>query len=145
MTRRTSHPRAFDPAAAPRPRRGMSLVSTMVAILLLGTGAMALAAANASNLRARSSAGTRGTALTIARAHVETLRAGDPWALDSESSRQIDESGNLTSTGRYTRSVTVTEVRSNLIRLDVTIDGPGVTPPVTVSTNIYRGGTIHRQ
>jgi Tfp pilus assembly protein PilV len=123
----------------------MTLVSTMVAIMLLGTGAMALAAANASSLRARNGAATRGTALTLARAHVETLRAVDPFTLASESSIAIDENGVPTNGGAYRRSITVTEVRTNLIRLDVTVTGPGVPTPVTVSTNIYRGGALHRQ
>lgn len=128
-----------------RARAGISLVATMVAILLLGSGAMALAAANASSLRARSQAGSRGTALAIARTHIEELRAGDPWTLASANAVTVDADGVPSGTGRYSRRVTVTEVRTNLVRVDVAVSGPGIPAPLTVSTNVYRGGTLHRR
>ncbi len=143
----TDRPELPETAAAPRlrARAGISLVATMVAIFLLGSGAMALAAANASSLRSRTTAGSRGTALAIARTHIEELRAGDPWTLASSTAIPVDGDGIPRSDGRYSRRVTVTEVRSNLVRIDVAVTGPGVNAPLTVSTNVYRGGTLHRR
>jgi type IV pilus assembly protein PilV len=130
---------------APRPRAGFSLVAVMVSIVLLGTGAMALAAANASTIRAQGRASTRSVALATARAYVEELRARDPWGLASESAVAIDESGRPDAAGAYSRRTVVTQVRTNLVRVDVVIDGPRLAQPITVGTHVYRGGTLHRQ
>lgn len=141
-------PSRTDTAARPdarRPRAGFSLVAVMVAIVLLGTGAMAIAAANASTVRAQGRASTRTVALATARAYVEELRARDPWGLASESAVRIDESGRPDNAGAFRRHTVVTQVRTNLVRVDVVVDGPRLAQPVTVATHIYRGGTLHRQ
>lgn len=131
--------------SALRTRAGFSLIAVMVAIILLGTGAMAIAAANASTIRAQGRAGTRTVALATARAYVEELRARDPWGLASESAVAIDESGHPDAAGAYSRRTVVTQLASNLLRVDVVVDGPRLAQPVTVATHVYRGGTLHRQ
>lgn len=135
-----------DPSSTPRrPRAGFSLIAVMVAILLLGTGAMAIAAANASSVRAQGKATTRTIALAAARTYVEELRARDPWTLDSEGPVRVNEAGRLDLDGAFTRRTVVTPERTNLVRVDVEVNGPRLASPIVVSTHVYRGGTIHQQ
>jgi type IV pilus assembly protein PilV len=128
-----------------RARAGFSLISIMVAIVLLGTGAMAIAAANAASVRAQASAAAKTTSLASARAYLEEVRSRDPWTLDNETATSVNEDGRPDPDGAYTRSMTVTQVRTNLIKVDVAVSGRRMPVPIKVTTHIYRGGTIHQQ
>jgi Tfp pilus assembly protein PilV len=122
-------------------RRGIALVSVMVAILLLSTGVMAIAAANASRIRSQSQSSTRGTALNIARTYLEDVRARNPWTLASEAVVRTDAAGVVTPGGAFTRELIVTVERANLLRLEVVVTGPGATP-IRLLTNAYRSGAM---
>ena len=132
--------RRTTPSRTRRPRRaGFSLVALMVAMVLLGTGVMAIAAAQASSLRAQTDATARTIALAAARGYLEELRSRDPWTLDSEGSVSVDERGRPDPNGRFRRWTTVTTLRTNLVRVDVAVEGPRLAAPVVVGTHVYRG------
>ena len=63
-------------AAGRRRRAGYSLVSTMMAMVLLAIGVMALAGASTNTVSVQTMAQNRTHAVAIARSHLETLRMG---------------------------------------------------------------------
>lgn len=141
-------PRRYGRAAiAPRMRDagmrgGFALLSVMVAVVLLATGVMAIGAANTMRLQSVTKSTVRTTALSLARGYIEELRGRDPWSLATEGEVTIDEAGVPTASGRFTRQLLVTEVRSNLVKIEVIITGSALTVPVSLVTNTYRGGTM---
>jgi type IV pilus assembly protein PilV len=124
-------------AGASRARAGFTLISVIIAMVLLSVGVLALAGANATALRVYNTEGVRTNAVQIARSHVETLRGRDPSTLTSEPSVAVNELGTPTVGGRYQRSVTVTTLEPTLLNLTVTVTAP-VGRPVVLETQIYR-------
>jgi type II secretory pathway pseudopilin PulG len=123
-------------------RDGFTMIALMVAVVLLATGVMAIGAANTTRIRSQTVASSKDVALNVARQHLENLRGGDPWSIASETGVQVNASGVASATGEFTRSVTVTVERSNLITIEVIVQGPRLAQPVTLITNAYRGGTM---
>ena len=123
-------------------RAGFTLIALMVAVVLLSTGVMAIGAANTTRIRAQTGASAKDVALNVARQHLENLRGSDPWSIATEAGVQVNASGVASATGQFTRSVTVTVERSNLITIEVVVQGPRLAQPVTLITNAYRGGTM---
>ncbi len=131
--------RASSPARARRRRRaGFTLLSMLVALVLLSVGVLALAQANAATLRVGTQSANRGVALAIARAHLEVLRSRDPWSVGPEAPVRVDADGRPAADGAWTREVRVDEVRPNLIRVDVRVAGPRGEAPVRIETLQYR-------
>ena len=123
-------------------RGGFALLSVMVAVVLLATGVMAIGAANTMRLRSVTRSTVRTTALNLARGFLEELRGRDPWSLATESQIAIDEAGVPAVSGRFTRQLLVTEMRPNLVRVEVIITAVGLSAPIRIVTNTYRGGTM---
>lgn len=123
-------------------RGGFALLSVMVAVVLLATGVMAIGAANTMRLRSVTRSTVRTTALNLARGFLEELRGRDPWSLATESQIAIDEAGVPAVSGRFTRQLLVTEMRPNLVRVEVIITAVGLSTPIRIVTNTYRGGTM---
>lgn len=121
-----------------RPRRGFTLISMLVAVVLLTVGVMALAQANAATIKVGTRTANRGVALAIGRAYLEELRSSDPWSIQSQSAQRVDADGVPDANGAYTRAVTVTVLRTNLIALRVDVDYPNPTGPVRLETFLYR-------
>jgi type IV pilus assembly protein PilV len=119
------------------PRRGFTLISVIIAIVLLSVGVLALAGANATALRVFNTEGIRTSALQIARSHLESLRGRDPTTLANEPLTQVNELGVVTAGGRFGRQVTVTQVDSALVRVQVQVT-PVAGRPVTLETQIYK-------
>lgn len=140
---RSSHRRTVR-AGAPRARRGFTLISMIVAMVLLGAGVMVLARANASTTVLQTLAQNRTNAVAIARAHVEAIRSKDPWLVQSESPVRLDADGTASASGAYTRSVTVTTVRQNLVRVEVRVDYPRATQPLLLTTSVFRGNGLNQ-
>lgn len=140
MTRRRRSTRRAS-AQAQRLRRaaraGFTLISVIIAIVLLSVGVLALAGANATALRVFNTEGVRTTALQIARAHMESLRGRDPTTLTSEGAVAVDELGQAVSGGRYSRTVTITTVDSSLVSVQVQVT-PQVGRPVVLETQVFR-------
>lgn len=69
-------------------RRGVTLLEVVLALLLLTVGAFALAAGIATGERARRAAVSRGFALAVAEAWLETWRAGG-WPEEGQGSGEM--------------------------------------------------------
>jgi type IV pilus assembly protein PilV len=120
-----------------RARRGFTLISVIIAIVLLSVGVLALAGANATALRVFNTEGVRTTALQIARAHMESLRGRDPTTLTSEGAVAVNELGVPAAGGRFSRTVTVTTVDSALVSVQVQVTAQ-TGRPVVLETQVFR-------
>jgi type IV pilus assembly protein PilV len=136
---RSTKPR---PQRQRRARRGFTLVSMIVALVLLTVGLMSLASANAQTVTLQTVAQNRTNAIAIGRAYLEEMRTRDPWDLESEPAVKLNADGLPSSQGAYTRTVTVTVVRQNLVNLEVRVDFPRASKPVLLTTSIFRGNGL---
>jgi type IV pilus assembly protein PilV len=117
--------------------RGFTLISVLIALVLLSVGMIALSRTGATVVKAHSSAASRTTALAIARGHMEVLRSQDPRKLESESPVRVDDTGAVDTKGAYTRTVTVTGIEHNLVRVELVVEFPRSTRPVELITMAY--------
>ena len=83
-----------------RDTRGFTLVSVLVALLILTIGLLALARAQALLVSNQTNTANRSTALTIARGYTEVLRSQDPWSLASQPVTTVDERRHLSPNNR---------------------------------------------
>jgi type IV pilus assembly protein PilV len=131
------------PFVAPRgSRRGFTLFSMIVALVLLAAGVSSLATANARTVTLQTLAQNRTNAVALARGYVERLRTRDPWTLQSESPIRLNAEGTAAAGGAYLRTVTVTILRHNLVRVEVRIDFPRSTQPLLLTTSVFRGNGL---
>jgi hypothetical protein len=122
------------------PRRGgFALLSVIVAVIMIATGVMALAAANTTRMRYQTTSTSRAVALNIARDYHEEVRARNPFTLADEPEARVDAGGFAVSNGEYTREMKVTVTRANLLTLEIIVGVPRNGVPVRLLTNIYRG------
>ena len=120
-----------------RKESGFTLISVMIALVLLSVGVMALARAGGEVAAARTTSAVKTNAVAIARGHMEYLRSRPPQDLTSESPVQVDEGGDINSSGAYTRSVTLRTESSTLLNVKVIVDYPRANEPVEIVTLIY--------
>ncbi len=125
-----------------RSRKGFSLVSMLVAMVLLGVGVGALARANGQTVILQNVAQNRTNAIAIGRSYLELVRTRDPWTIESESAVSVDAEGNESGSGQYRRTMTVSSNRQNLIRIEVQIEYPRGAQPVTLNTMLFRGNGL---
>ena len=121
-----------------RNERGFTLISVLLAVSMLTIGLLALARTQAILTSSEAGVSNRAIALAIATDRLEQLRASDPTTLATEPPAMVDANGNLSATGAYERSVTVTLDAANLLRLRVTVNYPRMTSPVQLEALIYR-------
>ncbi len=124
---------------ARRAKSGFTLISVMVALVMLSVGLLALAKVQSSLVKTQRDTNLRATALTVARSYVEDLRSRDPWTLATEAAVKVDLQGRPAAAGPLTRSTTVTQDSANLLRITVQVDYPGQNQPVQLITMAYRG------
>ncbi len=129
-------------SASGRTRRGFTLISMMVAMVLLVVGVTALATANGSTIKLQTLAQNRTNAIAIARSYAEQVRTRDPWLVQTESAVRLNADGVPSASGAYTRRLIVRETRNNLIELEVRVDYPRASQPVTLVTNMFRGNGL---
>lgn len=129
-------------ARATRSRSGFTIVAMLMAIVLLTIGLMSLAGANAQTITMQTLAQNRTSAIAIARAYLESVRTRDPWLVSTESPALLDSDGQLSASGAFTRTLTVTTVRQNLIRIDVNVVYPRGAQPVQLTTSLFRGNGL---
>ncbi|MDX2192644.1 MAG: prepilin-type N-terminal cleavage/methylation domain-containing protein [Gemmatimonadales bacterium] len=123
-----------------RAERGFSLISVMVAVMLLTVGVLAVARSQTLMLATTTNVNNRTNALEIGRAHVEWLRAQNPNNLANTDVR-LSATGVASSNGAYRRTVTVVDEGSTLRRVTVQVSYPRQTQPVRFVTLIYRATT----
>lgn len=134
--------RSRDRRMPRRARRGFTLVSMMVAMMLLMVGVTALAAANGSTVKLQTLAQNRTNAVAIARSYTETIRTRDPWLVTSEPAVSVNAEGLPSTNGAYVRTVTVRNMRTNLIEVQVRVDFPRSNRPILLTTSLFRGNGL---
>jgi len=127
---------------ARRNRRGFTIVSMLVAIILLAVGLTSLATASGNTIKMQTLAQNRTNAIAIARSFMEEVRTRDPWTLVSESGVPLNADGQAAATGAYVRAMDVAVTRQNLLRINVTVSYPRSTQPVTLTTSFFRGNSL---
>jgi type IV pilus assembly protein PilV len=125
-------------ARSNRGRAGFTLVSVLVAVMLLGVGLMAVSRALALSLKGQTQAALRSEALSVARIGMEQVRAADPRTLADEAPVSVDAAGRPAADGPFVRTVRVSERARNLVRVDVQVAYPRSATPVVLSTLVYR-------
>lgn len=123
-------------------RRGFTLVSMIIALVLMGVGVGALARSSAETVKAQNVAQNKTNAIAIGRAFVETLRTRDPWLMQSLSAENVDADGAASAGGLYSRALNMVIERQNLVRLTVTVNYPRMVTPVVLTTFLYRGNGL---
>lgn len=124
-------------------RRGFTLISVMIAVVILAVGVLALSRTLTGAMQANTRAGMRTIALDIARQRMEFLRAQRPADMvDFAEATAVDvnEQGLPVSGGKYHRTVLVADVRLNLVSVTVRVTYPNGTTPVELVTYVYTGG-----
>jgi type IV pilus assembly protein PilV len=129
----------MTPTRTLRNEGGFSLISVLIAIVMLSVGLVALARSQAMLMTTQNRLANANTALSIARGYMEQVRGRDPWTLATEPPVAVDELGVVNAVGTYRRSMDVTLDASNLARVTVRVTFPRQTMPVEVITLIYRG------
>ena len=123
-------------------RRGFTLISVMIAVVILGVGVLALSRTLTGAMQANSRAGLRTIALDIARQRMEFLRSqrpGDMADFAEVSGTDVNEEGRPVSGGKYRRTVIVADVRTSLVSVTVRVTYPNGTTPVELITYVYTG------
>lgn len=120
-----------------RKESGFTLISVMIALILLSVGIMALARASGEVVAARTTSAVKTNAVAIARGHMEWLRSRPPQDLTDEAAVRVNMAGEIDGTGPYTRSVKLTTQSSTLINVKVIVDYPRANEPVEIVTLIY--------
>jgi Tfp pilus assembly protein PilV len=100
------------------------LVSVIIAMVLLSVGVLALAGANAASLRVAATEGTRSVALQIARSHLEFLRTRRTTTLASQAETRVDETGLVSTSGLFRRTVTVRTISTDVLSVEVRVVSP---------------------
>jgi len=117
---------------------GFTLVSVMVALIMVSVGLLALARAQAAMVASQGNLANRTVALTIARDYTEVIRSRDPATLVTEAAVNVDRQGVVTPSGVYARSTTITQLAPNLLQVQVFVTYPRSQTPVEIITIIYR-------
>lgn len=118
---------------------GFTIISVLVAIVMLSVGILALSRSGTQSMAAQTLAGNRSTALSIGRSYMEAVRSRPPAQVLSESAITVDETGTASPNGAFTRSVVVTVVRHNLKEVRVIVEFPRSRVPVELVTLAYVG------
>ena len=118
---------------------GFTILSVLVAIMMLSIGILALSRSGTQAMMAQTLAGHRTTALGIARAYMEDVRSRPPDQVQSEAPTKVDETGTVNPNGGFTRSVVVTTVRHNLKEIQVIVEFPRSRVPIELVTLAYVG------
>ncbi len=123
-------------------RAGFTLISVMVALVMLAVGVLTLSRTLTGAVEANTRAGNRTIALDIARQRMEFLRSQDPGVLSGfaePSGIMVGDDGRPSVQGRYKRSVEMNGIRTGLMQVRVRVEWPRMTSPVELVTYFYTG------
>ena len=121
-----------------RPDAGMSLISVMVAIILLSVGVTSVSQVLTQSVAMQTVIASRTTALDVVRSYMEDVKGRDPLTLVSEAAVQVNDSGVVDPDGRFTRELIVTTVSLHLAEATVIVTLPQ-SNPIRLVTWIYDG------
>ncbi len=116
---------------------GFTLISVIMAVVILTIGLLALTKSQAVLLHAQSTSAMRSVALGISRNYVEEVRSRTPDPV-AEPAVSVDETGTLAADGKYRRSLEVADLGNNLYRVTCNVTYPQGAQPVQIVTLIYR-------
>ena len=121
-----------------RPDAGFSLVSVMVALVLLSVGIMSVTQVLTQSVMMQTTINKRTTGLDLARSYMEEVKGRDPLTLSSEDEVRVNERGEVAGDGLFTREFIIETVSTHLMEATVTVNLPRSNPVVLV-TWIYDG------
>ncbi len=124
--------------AVGRPDAGMSLISVLVAIILLSIGVTAVSQVLTQSVTMQTIVAMRTTGLDIARSYMEEVKGRDPLTIASESAVQVNERGEVDSNGAFTRELTVVSVDLHLDEVVVIVTLP-LSNPIRLLSWVYDG------
>lgn len=116
---------------------GFTLISVIMAVVILSIGILALGRSQAMLIRAQATSAERSIALGIARNYVEEVRSRTAIPA-SEGSVAVDETGTIAVGGAYRRSLDVADLGNDLYRATCNVTYPRGAQPVQIITLIYR-------
>ena len=116
---------------------GFTLISVIMAVVILSIGIMALGRSQAMLIRAQATSAQRDVALGIARNYIEEIRSRTAIHV-SEASTVVDETGTAAAGGKYRRSLTVADLGNDLYQATCNVTYPRGPQPVQIVTLIYR-------
>ena len=116
---------------------GFSLISVLVAITMFSAGVLALSRTGAEVVRVQTQASARSTAVGIARAHMEALRAQDPQDIEAEGVVTVNREGHPDNGGQFTREVKVQDVARNLKEIRVLVTYPRSSSAIELMTYAF--------
>ncbi len=125
-----------------RRRAGFTIPSMLVAIILLAVGLVSLSTASANTIALQTQAQNRTNAIAVGRSYLESVHTRNPWTLASEAPVRVNADGQPDADGVFERSMDVTVVRDNLLRVVLTVNYPRAAQPVTLSTSFFRGSNL---
>jgi Tfp pilus assembly protein PilV len=118
-------------------KRGYSLISMLVAMVLLSVGVLALMRTTGEIVEGYGTTSVRTTALSIARGYLEELRTRDPATLITEAAVTVNDSGVADASGNFSRAVTVSSPQTNLRQVVVTVNFPRAARPIELITLVF--------
>ncbi|UCC71229.1 MAG: hypothetical protein JSV86_12645 [Gemmatimonadota bacterium] len=92
-----------------RSERGFSLLTVLIAIVLVSVAVVALSGTTVYVLSLRTESGVRATATGIAASYMEEVKTRRVLALASESGANVDELGDVDTAGQFVRSLIVAQ------------------------------------
>jgi Tfp pilus assembly protein PilV len=124
--------------------RGFGLISTMVAMVLLGIAVTALSSSGMMVLAIHTDSAVRSRATAIASSYLEEVKARQTATLASESAIKVNDDGVTNQAGHYIRSLEVAQEEELPYTKRVTVkvqypSGRGRTGTVELETIIYVG------
>jgi len=131
-------PQQTHELALRRPDAGMSLISVMVAIILLSIGVTSVSQVLTQSVAMQTIVAMRTTGLDVARSYMEEVRGRDPLTVTAEAEVRVNDRGELDSNGRFLRELTIQTVDLHLVEATVIVTLPR-SNAIRLVTWIYDG------
>ncbi len=126
-----------------REERGFSLLSVLIAVILMGVGVAAVSSTSVYLLSLQTEASVRSAATGLAVTYMEEVKTRPTNSLASEAVQTINELGRPDASGQFTRELKISNgpvTNSKLVEIEVTYPtGLGRRGSVELVTIIYEG------